>query len=142
MAQTLFDEVGGIKCLQKVHKIFYDKVYAHDWLGKFFEGHDQAAIENRQTGFMAEKMGCATPYAGKEIRMVHEAMYITRELADLRHALLAESLREAGLSDALAERWLKIDQGFMNLVIKDSVEAMYDNDWKFKKPIIIPRPAR
>jgi len=43
---TLFDAVGGLPTLQKVHKIFYDKVYAHPWLGPFFEGHSQEAIEN------------------------------------------------------------------------------------------------
>lgn len=73
--------------------------------------------------------------------MVHEAMYITRELFDLRHELLDDFLKEAGVADALRVRWLRIDGAFMKPIIKDTVEAMYDNDWKFKKPIIIPKPA-
>ena len=141
MKQTLYEAIGGLPTLQKAHKIFYDKVYAHDWLGQFFAGHNQKAIEDRQTSFMAEKMGGPDPYPGKEIKMVHETMYITRELFDIRQALLEESLREAGVEEELRERWLRIDSAFMQHIIKDSIESMYDNDWKYKKPIIIPKPA-
>ena len=140
MKQTLYEAVGGLPTLQKAHKIFYDKVYAHAWLGKFFDGFDQKVIEDKQTSFMAEKMGGPVPYNGKEIRMVHEAMYIDRELFDLRHDLLEESLLQAGVTKELRDRWLKIDSAFMQQVVKDSVESMYDNDWKYKKPIIIPKP--
>lgn len=141
MEQTLFEKVGGLATLQKVHKIFYDKVYAHNWLGKFFAGHDQKAIEDRQSSFIAEKMGSLTAYHGKEIKMVHEAMYITPELFEIRKALLAESLKEAGIDKDLSERWLRIDSAFKKHIIKDSEAAMYSNDWKFKKPIIIPKPV-
>ena len=138
---TLFDAVGGLPTLQKVHKLFYDKIYAHDWLGQFFAGHSQQAIEDRQTAFMAEKMGSPERYPGKEIAMVHEAMYIDRELFALRHALLEESIREAGVPDDLGVRWLRIDAAFMQKIIKPSVESMYHNDWKYKVPIIIPKPG-
>lgn len=141
MKRTLYEAVGGMPTLQKVHKIFYDKVYAHDWLGQFFAGHDQKAIEDRQTSFMADKMGSSTPYPGKDIQMVHEAMYITRELFDIRRDLLDASLQEAGVDDESRQRWLRIDGAFMQKIVKGSVEEMYNNDWKYKKPIIIPRPA-
>ena len=141
MKQTLYEEIGGLPTLQKVHKIFYDKIYAHDWLQQFFEGHEQKVIEDRQTSFMAEKMGGPAPYLGKDIKMVHEAMYITDELFDIRHALLDESLKEAGVEDVLRKRWLRIDSAFMQTIVKDSIESMYNNDWKYKKPIIIPKPA-
>jgi hemoglobin len=141
MKQTLYDAVGGLPTLQKAHKIFYDKIYADDWLKLFFAGHDQKSIEDKQTAFMGEKMGGPNPYLGKEIGMVHEAMYITRELFDIRHALLENSLKEAGVPDDLRARWLRIDSAFMQRIIKDSEAAMYNNDWKYKKPIVIPKPA-
>lgn len=141
MTSSLYDAVGGLPTLQKVHKLFYDKVYAHDWLGRFFDGHSQQAIEDRQTSFMAEKMGGPDPYLGKEIRMVHEAMYVDRELFELRHALLDASIREAGVADELRERWLRIDNAFMQKIVKPSVESLYDNDWQYKKPIVIPKPG-
>ncbi|MFA6921916.1 MAG: group 1 truncated hemoglobin, partial [Gallionella sp.] len=111
-----------------------------NWLGQFFAGHNQQAIEDRQTSFMAEKMGSTDRYLGKDLKMVQEAMYITRELFDIRHALLDESLKETGVEDELRERWLRIDSAFMQKIIKPSIEAMYDNDWQYKKPIIIPKP--
>ena len=141
MSQSLYEAIGGLPTLRKAHKIFYDKVYAHHWLGKFFEGHTQKIIEDKQSSFMAEKMGSTAPYLGKEIKMVHEAMYITKELFEIRHGLLDESIREAGVNDILRKRWLRIDNAFMRLIIKDSVESMFINDWKFKKPIIIPNPS-
>ncbi len=138
--QTLYEAVGGEPTLQRVHKIFYDKVYAHPWLGKFFAGHDQTAIEGRQTSFMGEKMG-GPKYLGKPLRQVHEHMYVTPELSDLRHELLAQSLVEAGISSSLAERWLKIDAAFMKQVTKPSLESFYrDYHFAYKRRIIHPEP--
>ncbi len=141
MKPTLFDAVGGLPTLQRVHKIFYDKVYTHDWLGQFFAGHSQESIENRQTSFMAEKMGGPVEYWGKEIKYAHEAMFITRELFEVRHALLEESLIEAGLPDELRTRWLRIDSAFMKLIVKDSIESFYSVTWPYKQRIIVPQPG-
>ena len=137
--QTLFDTVGGLPTLEKVHKIFYDKVYAHPWLGKFFEGHNQEAIENRQTMFMAVKMGGDVTYMGKEPKMAHRAMYITKELFDLRTELLRESLEEAGVPKDLIERWIKIDNAFKKQIVKDSIEDFYKTTWKYERRVIIPK---
>jgi len=32
--QSLFDAIGGIEVMEHVHTVFYDKVYAHPWLGQ------------------------------------------------------------------------------------------------------------
>lgn len=139
--QSLFDAVGGLPTLQRVHKIFYDKVYADPWIGKFFAGHEQKAIENRQTEFMAEKMGSSEKYPGKPLRQVHENMYISDELVALRTKLLRDSLREAGVDDELAERWMRIDAAFAKQVVKPSMEAFYrDYSFAYKQRIIHPKP--
>ena len=138
---SLFDAVGGLPTLQQVHKIFYDKVYADPWLGKFFAGHEQVAIENRQTEFMAEKMGSKAKYPGKPLRQVHENMYISNELVALRTTLLRESLVEAGVDDSLAERWLRIDDAFAKQLVKPSVAEFYrDYSFAYKQRIIHPKP--
>jgi len=142
MKQSLYDAVGGLPTLQKVHRIFYDKIYAHPWLKQFFASHSQQAIEDRQTSFMGEKMG-GPKYLGKPIKQVHENMYITRELYALRHDILKDSLKEAGVADELAARWLKIDNAFMQQIIKTSVESFYrDYHFIYKRRIIIPAPRR
>ena len=139
---TMFDAVGGLPTLQRVHKIFYDKVYAHPWLRLFFADHSQVAIENRQTTFMAMKMGGDVVYTGKDIKVAHETMYITQELFEIRRALLDESIREAGVADELRERWLKIDSAFMKNIVKDSLETFTKTTWPYKKHIIIPKPEQ
>ncbi len=142
MKPTLFDAIGGLPTLQRAHKIFYDKVYAHYWLKHFFAGHSQEAIESRQTSFMAEKMGGPVVYWGKEMKYAHEAMYITRELFEVRHALLEESLCEAGVPEDLRERWLRIDSAFIKLIVKDSIASFYSVTWPYKQRIIVPEPDR
>lgn len=139
--QTLFDAVGGLETLQKVHKLFYDKIYTHDWLKLFFADHNQQSIENRQTSFMAKKMGATIDYFGKQPLMAHRQMYITEELYNIRHQLLRESLLEAGVADELARQWLKIDYAFIRQIVKPSIESFYQTTFKYEKRIIIPKPA-
>ncbi len=142
MKQTLFDAVGGLSTLQRVHKIFYDKVYAHYWLKHFFTGHSQEAIEYRQTTFMAERMHGPVEYWGKDMKYAHEAMYITQELFEVRHALLEEALCEAGIPADLRERWLRIDSAFMRQIVKGSIESFYSVTWPYRKRIIVPKPDK
>lgn len=139
---SLFDAVGGQATLEKVHKIFYDKVYAHPWLKLFFEGHHQESIEKRQSSFMQEKMGGPRTYMGKSPYMAHRHMYITKELYHIRQELLQQSLSEAGVPQDLVERWLKIDYAFIRQICKPSVTAFYSTTWKYEKRKIIPRPEK
>jgi hemoglobin len=138
--ETLFDAVGGLPTLERVHKRFYDKVYTHPWLGKFFEGHKQELIENRQTQFMGEKMGGPIVYPGKDPEITHRAMFITEELFAVRRQLLHESLEEFGLDAVLIERWLKIDSAFKRHIVNPSREQFDSIDLKFEPPIIIEKP--
>lgn len=141
MAISFYDEVGGLPTLQHVHKIFYDKIYEHPWLKLYFENFKQEAIENRQTLFMGEKFG-GPEYFGKPLKQAHENMYITQELADVRHQILRESLQEAGLNEEQTKRWLRIDEAFMVQVTKKSVESFYkDYHFKYKKRIIHSNPG-
>lgn len=142
-SKSLFEQVGGLATLQKVHKVFYDKVYADAWLGQFFEGHTQAAIEARQTQFMAEKMGGPVQYMGKPLKLAHRQFYITQELFDYREQLLERSLEEVGVAAALIERWLKIDRAFTAHIVKPSKEGFLQEalSWKYEKPLIYRKPS-
>lgn len=137
----LFDAVGGLATLQRVHTAFYDKVYAHPWLGQFFAGHSQATIELRQTQFMAEKMGSASAYPGKELPIAHRRMYITEELLELRQGLLREVLQAEGLSDTLISRWLKIDHAFWGKIKNKSRQEFDGVDLKYELPLVVEKPG-
>lgn len=124
----IFDELGGFETLERVHKIFYDKVYAHPWIGRFFENHNQQSIEKQQTSFMAERFGGPKQYAGNNAKYTHEHMYITDELFDTRQGILKESLEEAGISPHLIESWLFVDAAFRQQVVNKDYKSFKEVD--------------
>lgn len=115
---NLYAAIGGRLTLDRVHKLFYDKAYAHPWLGKYFQHIDQAHIERQQSDFMAAAMGGPNVYCGRFPVPAHEHMFITEELFDVRTQLLEASLDEAGLTPEYAARWLKIDRAFKQKLVK------------------------
>jgi len=137
---TLFDQLGGLATLEKVHKRFYDAIYAHPWLGRFFEGHTQEAIELRQTQFMAEKFGADIRYPGMELELAHRRMFIPEELLNLRQSILRKALEEEHVPEPLIKRWLKIDHAFWKNIRNDSLADFSCIDLKYERPLIVPNP--
>lgn len=137
---SLYEAIGGLPTLQRVHKRFYDKVYAHPWLGQFFADHSQEAIELRQTQFMAEKFGGPDPYPGRDLELAHRRMYISEELLELRRQLLREALEEEGVAPEHIERWLRIDHAFWKDIRNNSLEDFRAVDLKYEQALIIPKP--
>lgn len=118
---SFFIEIGGMATIKKVHKIFYDKIYADAWIGQFFKKIDQTVIEDQQSDFMAQSFGGPNLYLGKLPVATHKHMYITEELFELRRSLLEMSLIEAKVSPEHRERWLKIDGAFKHSIVKKSL---------------------
>jgi hemoglobin len=137
--RSLFDQVGGRPVLEKVHKIFYDKIYAHPWLKGFFKDVLQKTIENQQTDFMTSNMGGGKIYSGAFPINAHKHMFVTDEQFDVRYQLLKDSLREAKVPDDLAERWLRIDDAFRKSIVKTDpgqCQKRYFTD----EIVIVPKP--
>ena len=137
--KTLLAEVGGKPVLEKVHKLFYDKLYEHPWLKKFFLNIEQKLIENQQTDFMIANMGGGKIYSGGMPKNVHRHMNITEELFDLRTEILKESILACGVKEALAERWIRIDSAFKHSLVKKSLDQcekrfFTDDILNFPKP--------
>lgn len=136
---TLFDRLGGIDTLRKVHKLFYDKLFVHPWLKQFFDEHPQEIFENQQTNFMAGLMGGPKIYAGKTPKMAHQNIFITDELFETRNEILSQTIKEAGISDELRQEWLAADRALKRALVKSSVsecKTMFDNQRIYN----IPRP--
>jgi hemoglobin len=136
---SLYDQLGGRETLQRVHRIFYDKIYADAWIGQFFKHVDQKVIENQQTDFMAQAMGGPKEYFGAFPIPAHQHMNIGNELFELRHGMLRDSLSEAGVPADLAEKWLKIDVSFRTGIVKKSIDDckkrfLTDDIQDFPKP--------
>lgn len=138
---SLFDRVGGYDMVKKVHKIFYDKIYADEWIGQFFKEINQDVIENQQTDFMVQAMGGPDKYCGAFPIPAHKHMNISLELFQYRHEMLKASLNEAGLAQTEIDAWLKIDAAFGKGIIKKSVD---DCERRFPTDEIqnFPRPHK
>ena len=111
MADTLFDELGGMPCLERVHRIFYDKLRGHAWLKGVLAGVRSQHLESQQSEFMSRLFGGPVIYAGRMPRDAHVHMFITEEIFLLRHEILDQSLIAAGIRSDLQKPRLHYDMG-------------------------------
>lgn len=139
MKDNLFTEVGGMPCLNRVHKIFYDKLLCHPWLKEFFIRTPQPHLESQQSDFMARLFGGPNVYSGRLPKSAHVHMYITEDVFMERHRVLEQSLTEAGIPENLKKRWLSYDMGMKKALVKSSISEC---EGRFKTDPIISVQAR
>lgn len=138
MEEPLFYRLRGRPTLEKVHKCFYDKVYADPLLMHYFSEIHQKTIEEQQTDFMTMLMGGEVVFTGKTPEKCHKHMFITPGLFERRMALLEQSLRECEISDSLACEWMHLAGSCRNQVVKSTLnqcEKRFPTD-----KIITPNP--
>jgi hemoglobin len=119
--RSLLERLGGRDTVLRVHKIFYDKIYADPWIGQYFKDIQRNLIENQQTEFMAQLFGGPKGYSGRMPNDAHEHMMISEELFKHRQELLAASLKEASIPESEAKAWLRIDGAFKKVIVKNSI---------------------
>ena len=61
MYHTLRDK----SIIRKVNQAFYDKVYDHEWLSRFFQAVTKEHIINQQTEFITAAIGGPNNYSGR-----------------------------------------------------------------------------
>lgn len=120
--RKLFERLGGRPTLDRVHKIFYEKLYAHSWIGKYFAGINKELITNQQSDFMGMLFGGPKIFSGRMPIDAHMHMMITEELFEVRHQLLRESLTESKINEPEFSEWLAVDAAFKRILIKKSVD--------------------
>jgi truncated hemoglobin YjbI len=139
MAGTLFDELGGMPTIEKVHVIFYDKLLSHPWLKDFFKGVPRPHLETQQTNFMAGLFGGPRIYGGRPLKTGHMHMFITEEVFLIRHQLLEQSLTEAKIPPELKKRWLSYDMGTKTQLVKESASECAGR-YKSEAIIVVEKP--
>ncbi|MCK4743873.1 MAG: group 1 truncated hemoglobin [Sulfuriflexus sp.] len=136
--KTLFSRLGGKPTMMKVHKIFYDKAYAHPWLSQYFTDKPQEVLESQQTDFMTQLMGGPKIYGGKAPKWAHQHMVISDELFELRAVMLSDSIKEVGIADDLRVEWLDADAALKRSLVKplESCSRSYPNQpiLNFRRP--------
>ncbi len=118
--RSLYERIGGRPVIERIHHIFYDKIYRHPWLGQFFSGVNQQHIENQQSDFMSQLTGGPKVYSGRMPQHAHLHIFISEEIFITRHELLQQSLIEAGISEKERGEWLKVDAAFKKIMVKTS----------------------
>lgn len=137
----LFDRLGGRPTIEKVHALFYDKLYAHPWLGLFFKGIDRKIIETQQTDFFSQMVGGPKSYSGRMPIAAHVHLFITEEVFETRHQMLSESLAEAGVPATEMADWLAIDLAFKKVLVKKS-ESECKGRFKLEAVVVHPNPMK
>lgn len=114
--------------LHAIAHAFYDKVYAHPWIGRFFEGVDQAHQELKLVRFF--HMSWHDPVfgqlQGQYLKEEHAHMYIPAALFDVRQELFAAAMRERGHDEALVEAFLAFNETWRPYVVKASPRECTD----------------
>ena len=136
MAEDLFDRLGGIPTLEKVHTIFYDKLFSHPWLKHFFKGVPRPHLESHQSEFMSGLFGGPKVYGGRSPHSAHIHMFITEEIFLIRHELLALSLTEADIPPDLKDRWLRHDMAMKRALVKKDV-AECEGRYKSESSVVV-----
>ena len=126
--ESLFDRIGGEATISNVHETFYDKLYAHPWLSKYFTQRPREHLVRQQNLYFVQLMGGPKRYCGQAPHNAHQFMMITEELFDLRSQLLSDAIKENGVSDECREEWLALNDVFKKVIVKksmDEVKAQY-----------------
>ena len=141
LGDSFFDEIGGYPCLKRVHELLYDKLYAHPWLKGFFIGSKHEIVKSQQTDFWARLMGGPSRFGGRTPRDAHVHMFLPAEVFAIRHALLEDAIREAGVPADLREKWLAMDSNFEKAIVNKSPDECHGR-YRSEEVIIVPRPDR
>lgn len=140
MSDTLYDELGGKPCLERVHKIFYDKLLVDPWLKGFFADNEQWHLEVQQTDFMMRLFGGPIVYCGRMPKYAHLHMFITEEVFMARHEILKDSLIQAGVAEDLRERWLAYDLGLKLALVKKTMSECKQR-YKDEPIVFVEKPG-
>lgn len=118
----LLNEIGGEEVIFKVHQRFYAVLFDEPWLETFFFGKSKESLIIKQSQFMVAAFGGSNNYTGDTPAFVHMHMFITEEMSKVRGRILREAILAEGLSESIADRWLKVDKAFWPAIVKKSLD--------------------
>ncbi|MCB0333552.1 MAG: group 1 truncated hemoglobin [Bdellovibrionales bacterium] len=130
----IYDKLSDKTVILEINEHFYDQVYEHPWLSKYFQSVSKEHIVQQQTDFMVGALGGPNMFCGRNPTHAHPQMFITDELFDLRKSLLKKSFKALKISEPLEQAWLRIDEAFRGSIVKSSREECKGR-WK-SDPII------
>ncbi|MFN3714039.1 MAG: hypothetical protein ACK4SX_10295 [Alcanivoracaceae bacterium] len=150
--ESLYERVGGVEAVERVHLRFYQTLFADDWLGHFFATKSISSLVLKQTRFMVAAFGGPDDYRWDSPAVAHMHMYVTGEQADVREILLRNAIRQEGHDQSVEDRWLAVDQAFRPAIVKQHPDECVmrcpgqmaisaARPGGYRPPSLIPRPA-
>ena len=123
LPNSFFERVGGRPTLDRVHRCFYGKIYAHPWVGQYFVHADRDHLERTQSDFMTGQFDGGQIFCGRPPAQAHLHLAISEELFDLRQELLGQALTEEGISGADRQHWLEVDAKFRPVLLREAEDC-------------------
>lgn len=115
----LYKNIGEEAGLEKILKRFYHRMSEDIIIGFFFDGKDLDHIAMMQKSFLMRAWGITQSYAGKSPADAHANLApILKGHFDRRLVVLAETLREFGVSSQDIETWTTFENKFRAAVEK------------------------
>jgi truncated hemoglobin YjbI len=98
---------------------FYHRMAKDLLIGFFFDNKDPKSIADQQLEFLLVAMGVRRTYQGKTPAKAHAALPpILKGHFDRRLILLAETLKDHGLTDSEIRTWVQFENAFADVIIQ------------------------
>lgn len=78
-SSELFTRLGGTETLTSVVRDMYERVFADEELGHFFEGVEKDRLASMQFHFLASAFGGPVKYSGGELTDIHRPLKISSQ---------------------------------------------------------------
>jgi hemoglobin len=100
---SIYAKYGGFATVSAVVIEFYRKVSSSPTLEQYFKNVDMEALLDHQTKFMCQVLGGPANYTGRNLKMAHAKLKITRDAFDEVAGHLKQTLEEGGVEPADVE---------------------------------------
>lgn len=117
---VLWRALGEGPLMVEILTDFYTRVFADPVLGPYFVGVTRERVIGQVYSFMRDLLTGQSLYFGMKPRTAHHWMVVSDAIFDHRTGLMRETLSRHGLSDALVERWMRIEERFRGDIVKST----------------------
>jgi len=115
----IWQALGNGKKLNKILDDFYTIVYEDERLSPFFSGITKQRSIEKVYLFLRQIFTGEKVYIGDRPRNAHHWMVISDDLFDYREDIMAECLRNNGISEDIIGRWQSIEESYRPDIVKE-----------------------
>lgn len=103
-ASSDYERVGGAPAIRAVVDRFYELVLQDERLVSFFTDSNMPQLKRHQVLLISQVLGGPASYDGRDLRVAHEGLHISRDDFDVVVTYLVQALDEAGVDAEIIAR--------------------------------------